>query len=546
MNHSPNEQNDKASFDAVNFIRLQALLPALGVTRTDHCLHYGAPQSLLVRLMRNAGFSYYQLLEDQPAGVSSWPHLRPGLKLLSWFDESILSNDGADPLPALDHAFSAAPEMILGLLSVVVSDSVNLVPQWAARGQYQPYQMGGYFLLCRRSLSSSVLALVQSLLEDERRLLGDGFMRWLQTGTLAAIADRDRTLQREKLRAAGFRLAVDGTFFRYKTGLFRVWKSLLREWSANGFGEFIVVIDRENTAPKFHNIVYAQAPMHNGADRPADKALVQNICDQLKISLFISTYYSTPLTTPCYVLVPDMIPEVLNFDLQQAQWQEKNEAILYSRKYFSISLSTGGDLRHFYPQISEDLVVNAYCGCDFRTQSEEAVNDFRQRARITRPYFMISGSKTNQKNGELFFQAFARLGNLRAEFAVVCTMSAATLEPQFKQYMGEASFHGLYLEDDDLQCAYSGALALAYPSRYEGFGLPVLEAMACSCPVITCRNSSLPEVGADSVLYVDPDQPGEMLQALLDVQDPGQRAELIAKGLVQSAKFSWQNMANIM
>jgi glycosyltransferase involved in cell wall biosynthesis len=70
--------------------------------------------------------------------------------------------------------------------------------------------------------------------------------------------------------------------------------------------------------------------------------------------------------------------------------------------------------------------------------------------------------------------------------------------------------------------------------------------MACSCPVITCRKSSLPEVGADSVLYVDPDQPGEMLQALLDVQDPGQRAELIAKGLVQSAKFSWRNMANIM
>ena len=104
----------------------------------------------------------------------------------------------------------------------------------------------------------------------------------------------------------------------------------------------------------------------------------------------------------------------------------------------------------------------------------------------------------------------------------------------------------MQLTDEELRLAYSGAVALVYPSKYEGFGMPVIEAMACACPVITCANASIPEVAGEAAIYVHDDDVMGLADALCEVQKPSVRNVLINAGLAQTKKFSWSNMAKIV
>jgi glycosyltransferase involved in cell wall biosynthesis len=101
------------------------------------------------------------------------------------------------------------------------------------------------------------------------------------------------------------------------------------------------------------------------------------------------------------------------------------------------------------------------------------------------------------------------------------------------------------LSDDHLRIAYSGARALLYPSRYEGFGLPILEAMSCGCPVITCATASIPEVAGRAAIFVDPGDVEALSAAMDRVREESERRRLITAGLEQAKKFTWQTTAAI-
>lgn len=376
-----------------------------------------------------------------------------------------------------------------------------------------------------------------SLMEsDYWRVLGKSEARDLETGEIGQNLPVKTELK----------IIVDGVFFQlFKTGIARVWKSLLEEWVKDGFAEHIIVLDRAGTAPKIPKVKYRTIQLYHYSMTAVDRELLQQICDEEQADLFISSYYTTPISTPTVFMCHDMIPEVLGWDLSQPSWQEKHWGIRHATTYITVSENTSRDLVRFFPDISSEKITIAHCGVDSKLSpaSSEKINNFKIQYGINKPYFLLVGARIGYKNAILFFQAFGELYSKQG-FEIVCSSFDPFFEPEFRAYTSGVTVHKLQLNDEELKAAYSGAVALVFPSEYEGFGLPILEAFACGCPVITCPNASIPEVAGSAALYVNHDDVQGMANALCDVQKPAVRNLLIAAGMEQVKKFSWTKMAD--
>ncbi|MEJ1936379.1 glycosyltransferase family 1 protein, partial [Nostoc sp. NIES-2111] len=343
-------------------------------------------------------------------------------------------------------------------------------------------------------------------------------------------------------------ILVDGVFFQlYQTGIARVWKSLLEEWVNNGFAKHIVVLDRAGTAPKIPGIRYRNLERYDYNNTDTDREMLQQICDEEGADLFISSYYTTPITTPSVFMAYDMIPEVMGWDMNNPMWKAKHLAIQQASAYIAISEHTARDLVSCFTDISSESITVAHCGVNpiFSPAQFENINSFRAKYGITKPYFLLVGAGTGYKNSILFFKAFSQLANSYG-FDVISTGAGGILATEFRQYTLGSVVHTLQVSDEELAIAYSGAVALVYPSKYEGFGMPIIEAMACGCPVITCPNASIPEVAGEAAIYVNDDDVAALANALCEVQKPSVRQALISGGLERAKHFSWAKMAEIV
>ena len=341
---------------------------------------------------------------------------------------------------------------------------------------------------------------------------------------------------------------VDGVFFQlYKTGIGRVWKSLLEEWVLSGFAEYLIFVDRASTSPRISGIRYIDAPHFDYNDVDADREMLQEICDEEGVDVFISSYYTTPITTPSVFMVYDMIPEFFGVDMNVPQWQQKHHGIRHASSFISISENTAYDLVKFFSDISIQSITVAHCGVKslFSPATDAEIDGFKFKYGINKPYFLLVGYHGYHKNVVLFFQAYSSLASSQG-FDIVVTGNGGELSSEYRNYTSGSTVHILQLNDQELAIVYSGALALIYPSLYEGFGMPILEAMSCGCPVITCPNSSILEVGGEAVMYIKYDDVNAMVEALCDVQKPIVRESLVTAGLNQATRFSWTKMANIV
>ena len=176
-------------------------------------------------------------------------------------------------------------------------------------------------------------------------------------------------------------IVIDMVFFQInQSGIARVWDTLLRLWSKTAFRNQLIILDRVHSAPRIDGLNYVDIPAYSYSEMDADCAMLQAVCDQHNAAAFLSTYYTRPHTTPSIMMVYDMIPEVLGWDLSQPMWQGKYSAITAASKYICISATSAKDLRTHHPTIDEDITI-AHCGVDshFQVASVKELTNFKEK-----------------------------------------------------------------------------------------------------------------------------------------------------------------------
>jgi glycosyltransferase involved in cell wall biosynthesis len=195
-----------------------------------------------------------------------------------------------------------------------------------------------------------------------------------------------------------------------------------------------------------------------------------------------------------------------------------------------------------------DKVQVLYSGVDARFCPEKGPGEgerLRAKYGIESPYVLSVGTLQPRKNYVRLIRAFANLPLANLQLAI-----AGGRGWLYEDIFAEAQKHGDhvrvlgFVDDADLPALLRGAALFAFPSLYEGFGIPPLEAMACGVPVVCSDASSLPEVAGDAALMVDPFDVDALTQAMARALDDADlRQEMIARGLSQAARFTWEKAA---
>lgn len=215
----------------------------------------------------------------------------------------------------------------------------------------------------------------------------------------------------------------------------------------------------------------------------------------------------------------------------------------------TISECSRQDLQRFLGLKEIQLIPAALNPC-FRPIPESPERSaILTRYGISQPYILYVGGINARKNIARLFEAFANLRKSHSNLFLVIAgkrqWQTAEIDATFQRLELEQAVHFTgYVADEDLPALYSAAKMFVFPSLYEGFGLPPLEAMACGTPVITANSSSLPEVVEDAALLIDPYDVAALTKAMQRVlTEPELAAELRAKGLIQAQKFTWARTA---
>jgi alpha-1,3-rhamnosyl/mannosyltransferase len=278
------------------------------------------------------------------------------------------------------------------------------------------------------------------------------------------------------------------------------------------------------------------------------------------LQILHSPYFVKPyfLRVPSVVTIFDLIPLCFPNDIPNRLGRLffRFAAALAARtaaRVIAPSNATRDDLVALLRVPREKIaVVPLASDARFAPQPQAEIERVREKYALPQRYVLYVGINKPHKNLATLIEAWRLAANERAALVIAGAWDARYAEREQRSGgAGEQGSRGAGktvfirdIPDADLPALYSGATVFVMPSLYEGFGLPLLEAMACGTPAISSNASSLPEVGGNAALYFDPRDADALAQLLMRVlNDAALRDELRAKSLARAAEFSWERTA---
>lgn len=275
------------------------------------------------------------------------------------------------------------------------------------------------------------------------------------------------------------------------------------------------------------------------ANNCSDKKAIKN-CD---FDIYHPTYYyvpeypkNKPVIITTYDFIHEFFPE--NFSSDRITVPAKNKSLHNATRIIAISQNTKDDLLRLYPDIDGNKIDVVHLAIEWQPREKKIQNRFEK------PYVLFTGQRGGYKNFVAFAKACAPI-LISNDLTLICTGQPFTEQEKslFNDLKIQDKVHSLFASDEELRTLYENALCFVFPSKYEGFGLPILEAFVSECPAVLANASCFPEIAGDAAEYFDPNSESDMREKIAKVvQSESLRRELSGKGIEQYKKFSMEKM----
>lgn len=253
-------------------------------------------------------------------------------------------------------------------------------------------------------------------------------------------------------------------------------------------------------------------------------------------------YYFIPKNTKYVLTVHDCTQELCSKNTlgNKRMCLLKKKAINRADAIIVPSENTKKDIISLY-QVKAEKIHVIYWGC---TRKKININNIH--INLPDKYVLYVGARNDYKNFDNFAKAMGKVCEKIPDIKVVCVGGEFSKEEvQYLKWLHlESNFIQIKANDDELNYLYEKALCFVYPSRYEGFGIPILEAFSCGCPVLLSNASCFPEIGGDSVIYFDPENTADMGNCIYDcIINENERKKMSEQGKQRAREFSWERTA---